>query len=162
MGNLYLKRAFSCTLSVISTASIFLNPLIFGKQSQYKTKMFTNGLNEILHSVGLTVKFEPYDVVNIILFCEFFILGMILVGTTKVFFENFLKHITIPLFIGLSVSVMTVYYGYITTNSLFQIKNVLFMFRDLSLGIILYLILYGIFFRRRDKNSNHRFKYKGR
>lgn len=159
-----LKSRITKFLSVIfSTAvaiGIFLNPLTCKSADVSKVKMFSQGINEIIKSLGLSHSIGFEGMIDIIIFVEYSVFGLSLMFVTKSLYENTLKNIFFPLFVGLFLSTAMGYYGYKNKGLVSGINSVAVMFCGVLLGITIYMLMKFIFLRGRFNSLGKKSNYK--
>lgn len=134
-------KSLTVIFSIAIAVGIFINPLTYGSGDIFKINMLSRGMNEIIKALGFSLNIKPDAMINIIVFVEYAIFGISLMITTKLLYENTLKNIFFPLFMGLFSSVAMGYYGSKNKGMISGINSVAVMFYGLILGILVYLLI---------------------
>ncbi len=153
-------RLLSALVSIAMAIWIFLNPITYGKGNLTKIDLISNGINEIMTGGGILLKLNSDIIINAILFFEFFIFGIVLMITTKIYSNKTLKNIFFPLFIGLFTAVLMTYSARKYSSAIYGIESIILMFEGLATGIILFLLIEFIASKFGHKKRIKKSKYK--
>lgn len=139
---------------------IFLNPWTNVKTLENSPGVLIN-INNFFSYMGFSYKLVLKDICAIVRFTEYLIFGIIAIITTKVYSNNVFKNITIPLFTGLFVSVLEVYYRFLGNLNI-GVNEIIISFVDFCIGMIFYIIFTGIRPSRKSGYKYRSLKYDGR
>lgn len=162
LGNKII-RLLSAAAPIGMIIWIFLNPITYGTGDLTKLTLISTGINEIMRGIGLSLELSPAKTIEFIFFTEYFIFGLTLMITTKIFCEKTLKNIFFPLFTGLFTSVILVYDKYKNYGISYGIDSIMVMFEGVVIGILLFLLIDFVSSGFSLKKSSGKSKYrKGR
>lgn len=144
------------TLLVVGIGGIILFCPRLGLNSQSQIKLISDGLNSILKAVGIRSMFTHNDVLNALILSEYTIFGMFLMIMLKSYTKNIVKNISIPLFIGLLLAVMSGYMSNFLGLGIISLDIVIKEFMYLLLGMLIYILLNGLFENKFGKGNCRR------
>ncbi len=153
-------RLLSALASIAMAIWIFLSPIRPPKGNLTKIDLISRGINEILAGIGFSLKLESSQMIQIILIIEYFIFGILLMITTKVYSHKTLKNIFFPLFTGLFTAVLMAHNARRYQGAVYGIESIIMMFEGLVAGIILFLLIELISSKFGAKKSIKKSKYK--
>ncbi len=139
---------------------ILLNPWTNVKTFESNPKIIIN-INNFFSYMGLGYRFVLKDICATVRFTDYLVFGIISIIITKVYSKNIFKSITVPLFVGLLVSVFEVYYsssGNLNTDA----SQIIISFVEFCIGMIFYIIFTGIKPSKRPEFKYRSLKYDGR
>ncbi len=152
MMKINIGKIFKTLISLIFLGLIWTNPLIMRENAQSNVKIFTDGINTLLSSLGIKYILLPKQIMMWIMIIEYFIFGIVLIIMQKSYTERIKKHVSIPLSIGLMTSIVTTYFGLFDKVPFGTLQDVIYQTEGLIFGILTYII----FDIMRSKNSGGR------
>lgn len=139
---------------------IFLNPWANVKALERNPRILID-VNNFFSYMGFGYRLVLKDICAIVRFTEYLVFGIITIITTKVCSKNIFKSITIPLFMGLFVSVFEVYYRSLGNLNI-GVNEIIISFVEFCIGMIFYIIFTGIKPSKRAGFKYRSLKYDGR
>lgn len=128
------------TILVIGLGIVILLYPRLGLDSQVQIKLVADGINSILKAVSVKARVTQLDVVSGLITTEYIVFGLSLMIMLKTYTQNVIKNISVPLFIGLFLTVLSGYVDKINKSSVVTIDVVIKEFVFVLLGIFVYLI----------------------
>lgn len=129
-----LKKLLGLPIALTVACLIIFNPNIFYVDSPFILST-TSWINDFCLRVGLSYSFMESDVLGLFRFLEYFICGIIILGTVRVYFKNIYQNIVNSMFFGLLVAVLEAYYRSFGVYKL-DIRDVLYSFLEVCIGVV--------------------------
>lgn len=140
MSNIRFSSVVTTVLVLMAAGIILFYPGL-GLTSQSQIKLLSDGINSIMKALNIKRIFTPNDVIGGLIFTEYAVFGALLMAMLKTYTVNIAKNISIPLFIGLSVAVLSGYISKFWGLGVASLEVVVHEFFCLLTGIFIYLIL---------------------
>lgn len=155
-----IVRSILALVILVIVSWIFLNPWTNIAVLTKNSYILIN-INNFFNYMGFGYRLVLKDICAIVRFTEYLVFGIITMVTVNAYSKNVFKNITIPLFIGLFISVGEVYFR-LLSNFNIGVNEIIISFVDFCIGMIFYIIFTGI---RPPKRSGFKYrssKYDGR
>lgn len=121
----------------------------------------TQKINGFCTATNLSYRFSETDILNFCRVLEYSIFGIMLALICKVYFKSFWKNITSPLFFGLLLPIVEVYFRYSGVGKI-KVEDVLFSFLEVCIGITVFVIFSNVKIKKKSFSKYKKSKYSGR
>lgn len=142
---LLLFRAVFTILVIATVIFIFANSSEDGEESGGKSAVVTEYVNKGLERTGFSLRLTEHRVRKMAHFCEYMLLGFLLMPMLRVYTPRYISHIGWPLFLGLLVPVLDESFQLLVPGRSGQLTDVLIDFGGAFTGIVLGLFLLLLF-----------------
>lgn len=148
-----VKKLLLIPSLLLLVAWIMFNPYIYSANSEFICSLCFS-VNDLCGNINLNYRFSSEDILALLRFFEYFILGIVSAVLYKIYFKRIWANITNLLFLGLTVSIVEIYLRNFGIYKL-EVRDILISFFEFCAGIMIILI-----FRARKNKKAFSSKYK--
>lgn len=147
-------------VTICFIAVIFINSLVPGDVSGQISGSILTWINGVFSSIGLPLQMTHYVVRKTAHFTEYFILGVLLLATLRLYREKIKDGIFAVLFTGLSVPVVDETIQRFVDGRGGEIKDVWIDFSGVITGLFICFLISLCILYNKNKKSNHKKGYR--
>lgn len=154
-----ILRAALTLLTLGAVAFIFSNSFLPGEASGANSMSVVKALENVLSHVGIQVQISEFFVRKAAHFLEFMLLGVLLMGTLRMYTPRPSRHVTVALFSGLFVAVLDEWIQLYVPGRGSSVEDVLLDFGGLCFGVLLFFAVWWLQCAHRRRKLRRRYAY---
>ncbi|MBR2579392.1 MAG: hypothetical protein IKE41_04590 [Clostridia bacterium] len=133
-----IKKLLLVAALILIVSWILFNPYIYHSDSEFISN-FSFLINDFCKNINLNYRFSGDDILNLFRFLEYFVFGICSAVLYKTYSKKVWINITNPLFLGLIVSILEIYFRNFGAYKL-EVRDILISFLEFCVGAFVILV----------------------
>lgn len=157
-----IRKFFYLAITVFTTGFIFYHSFQDATTSSNASTQVLDSITNFFTTIGLELDIEELTIRKIAHFVEFFVLGVFLMLTFEAFYEEILKIVIYPIFLGLLIPVIDEAIQLKSEGRVAAVEDVLLDFSGSIFGIAsvcLGMYAYNKYFKNRKYKYTYKYRY---